>query len=273
MFNRGFELQLDVVPVRTRDFSWTVSFNTTTYRNEITRMPEATPEIISGTKKLAVGRSQFDYWLREWYGVNPANGDAEYRAANFVVANSRVTETGDTVTTSLNNARFRYNGSAIPDFTGGLTNTFEYKGFSVSALFIYQIGGFIYDAAYASLMASSGYGSSKHVDMLQRWQKPGDVTNVPRADVGRSVDFNGASDRWLTDGTSLNLRNISHAYSFPQKLLRRAKLQGAQIFMNGENLALWNQRKGMDGLGDFSGVTGNTYSFYRNFVGGFNLTF
>lgn len=273
MFNRGIELQLDVVPVRTRDFSWTISFNTTNYRNEITRMPQATPEIISGTKKLAVGRSQFDYWLREWYGVNPTNGDAEYRAVSLVPANSRVTESGDTVTTSLNNARFRYNGSAIPDFTGGLTNTLEYKGFSISALFIYQIGGLIYDANYASLMSSSGYGSSKHLDILQRWQKPGDVTNVPRADVGRSVDFNGASDRWLTDGTSLNLRNISVAYSFPQRLLKRAKLQAAQIFFNGENLALWNKRKGMDGLGDFSGVTGNTYSFYRNFVGGLSLTF
>jgi len=273
MFNRGWEFQIDVEPLRTKDFTWRLSINATTYRNEITRMPDSNKEIISGTKKLQVGSSLFDYWLREWYGVDAATGNAEYRAANFVAANTRINEKGDTVTTNLNNARFRYNGSAIPDFTGGITNTIEYKGFSLSVLFIYQIGGLIYDANYQSLMSSAGYGSSKHVDILKRWKNPGDVTNVPRADVGRAVDFTGSSDYWLTDGTSLNLRNISLSYSFPSSVLKRAKLQGLQIFANGENLALWNKRKGMDGLGDFSGVTGNTYSFYRNFVAGLNLTF
>ncbi|MFN6064490.1 MAG: SusC/RagA family TonB-linked outer membrane protein, partial [Bacteroidota bacterium] len=231
------------------------------------------PEIISGTKKLQVGSSLFDYWLREWYGVDPATGNAEYRAANFVASNSRINEKGDTLTTSLNNARFRYNGSAIPDFTGGITNTIDYKGFSLSVLFIYQIGGYIYDANYQGLMSSAGYGSSKHVDILNRWQKAGDITDVPRSDLGRAVDFTGSSDHWLIDGSSLNLRNVSLSYSFPSSFLKKAKIQGMQIFMNAENLALWNKRKGMDGLGDFSGVTGNTYSFYRNFVGGLNLTF
>ncbi|MFM8448982.1 MAG: SusC/RagA family TonB-linked outer membrane protein, partial [Haliscomenobacter sp.] len=273
MFNRGIEVQVDFEPVRTRDFNWKVSFNATTYRNEITRMPESNKEIVSGTKKLKEGSSLYDYWLREWYGVNPANCDAEYRAVSYIAANSRITESGDTVTTNINNARYHYNGSAIPDFTGGLTNTIEYKGLSLSVLFIYQVGGFIYDAAYASLMTSSGYGAAKHADILNRWQKPGDITNVPRVDVGRSVDFDGGSDRWLTDATSLNLRNISISYAVPSKLLKRYHVQGAQIFFNGENLALWNKRKGMDGLGDFSGVTGNTYSFYRNFVGGLSLTF
>lgn len=273
MFNRGIEVELNFEPIRTKDFNWRISLNTTTYRNEITRMPESNKEIISGTKKLKEGSSLYDYWLREWYGVNPANGDGEYRAINFVASNSRITETGDTVTTSINNARFHYNGSAIPDFTGGVTNTISYKGLSLSVLFIYQIGGYIYDDAYAGLMSSSGYGSAKHVDILKRWQKAGDVTDVPRADVGRSVDFNGVSDRWLIDGTSLNLRNISLSYTVPTRLMKRFNMQGAQVFLNGENLALWNKRKGMDGLGDFSGVTGNTYSFYRNFVGGLSLTF
>lgn len=273
MYNRGYELELNLIPVQTRDFSWEIRFNSTTYKNQITRMPESTKEIISGTKKLKEGTSIYDFWLREWAGVNPANGNAEYRAINFVATNSRITETGDTLTTSINNARFRYNGSAIPDFTGGLTNTIEYKGFSLSVLFIYQIGGLIYDASYAGLMSSSGYGASKHVDVLNRWQKPGDITDVPRADLGRSVDFDGGSDRWLTDATSLNLRNISLTYSIPSSLAKKVKIQGAQIFASAENLALWNKRKGMNGLDSFDGVTGNTYSFYRNFVGGINLTF
>lgn len=273
MYNRGLELELNLTPVQTRDFSWQINLNATRYQNKITRMPESNKEIISGTKKLQVGSSLFDFWLREWVGVNPDNGNAEYRANAFVAANSRITEDGDTLTTNINNARFRYNGSAIPDFSGGVTNTIEFKGFTLSVLFIYQVGGLIYDGAYAGLMSSAGYGAAKHVDVLKRWQKPGDITDVPRADLGRSVDFDGGSDRWLTDATSLNLRNISLTYSLPASLTKKAKIQGAQIFVTGENLALWNKRKGMDGLGSFEGVTANTYSFYRNFVGGVSLTF
>jgi hypothetical protein len=71
----------------------------------------------------------------------------------------------------------------------------------------------------------------------------------------------------------LNLRNISLSYNLPSTLLKKVNIQGAQIYVSGENLKLWNKRKGMDGLGDFSGVTGNTYSFYRNFIGGVTLTF
>lgn len=273
MYNQGLEMELRFTPVQTRAFSWDLTLNATAYKNKITKMPAENPEIIDGTKKLRVGSSIYDYWLREWYGVNPANGDAEYRAMTLNPANSRITETGDTVTTNLNNARFHYNGSAIPDFTGAFTNTFSYKGLSVSAQFLYQIGGLIYDASYAGLMASAGYGAAKHVDIMNRWQKPGDVTDVPRADVGRSVDFNGTSDRWLTDGTSLNLRNINVSYTLPSSLSKRLRLQNAQIYLSGENLGLWNKRKGMNVLGNFTGVTGNVYSFYRNFVGGVSLTF
>lgn len=236
-------------------------------------MPAETPEIIDGTKKLRVGTSIYDYWLRDWQGVNPANGDGEYKAMALVPANTRISETGDTLTNNQNNARFAYHGSAIPDLTGAFTNEISYKGFTLSAQFIYQVGGKIYDAAYQALMASSGYGSAKHVDILKRWQNPGDITDVPRADVARSVDFNAGSSRWLVDGSSINLRNINLSYSLPSKFAKRIRIENMQVYVSGENLALWNKRKGMNVLGNFSGVTGNTYSFYRNFVGGVSLTF
>ena len=122
MYNRGVEAELHLEPVRTKDFSWSIDINATKLQNKITKMPEQNPEIISGTKKLKVGSSIYDFWLREYMGVNPANGEAWYRAVAFNAANSIITENKDTVTNTVNNARFYYNGSSIPALTGGFNS-------------------------------------------------------------------------------------------------------------------------------------------------------
>ena len=274
MFNKGIEFELNITPVRTRDFEWTVSANITALTNQITKMPVSSPTIVSGTKRLEVGRSLQDYYLREFMGVNPTTGEAEYRAITFNTANSRITTVGDTVTTNINNARFRNSdATAIPDFYGGFSNSISYKGLTLSALFVYQLGGKAYDGAYASLMGSGGYGSAKHPDILNRWQKEGDITNVPRMDQGRTADFNGASDRWLIDGSALSLRSVTLAYNLPSAISKKLRLTNAQFVLSGENLAIWSKRKGLNAFDAFSGVTSNTYSFARTFAGGISLTF
>jgi TonB-linked SusC/RagA family outer membrane protein len=272
MYNRGVEVELGLEPVRTNNFTWRIDLNATSLRNQITKMPDETPEIIDGTKKLAVGHSIYDYWLREYQGVNPATGEAQYRAANYVASNSRITEAGDTLTTSLNNARYRYAGTSIPAVSGGITNTLRYKGLSLSVLAVYQVGGKIYDAAYAALMSAGGYGSAKHVDILNRWRNPGDVTNVPRMDAARTSDFDGASDRWLIDASYLTVRNVTLSYTIPAALAKRAFLQRAQVYVTGENLLFLSRRKGMNVQQNFSGVTSNSYSPARSLVLGINFS-
>ncbi len=273
MYNRGLELEMNFEPVRTRNFSWVISANFTTFTNKITKMPDSNKEIISGTKKLSEGYGLYDYWLRQWRGVNPVNGEAQYVANVWNAANSWVTEKGDTLSNNINNARFGYNGSAIPDYMGGLSNSFSYKGFTFSVLAVYQIGGLVYDAAYATLMGSGGYGSAKHPDRLLRWQNPGDITNVPRMDVGRTADFDAASDRWLTDGTSLSIRSVNIAYALPTNFAKRMRLANAQFILSGENLAIFTKRKGMNPQSAFTGVTSNEYSYSRTFAGGLSITF
>ncbi|QJD79059.1 SusC/RagA family TonB-linked outer membrane protein [Spirosoma rhododendri] len=272
MYNRGVEIELGLEPVRTKDFTWRIDLNATSIRNRITKMPDENPEIIDGTKKLAVGRSIYDYWLREYVGVNPANGDAQYRAVNYVAANSRITESGDTLTSSVNNARYRYAGTSIPAMSGGITNTVRYKGLSLSVLAVYQLGGKTYDGAYASLMSVGGYGNAKHVDILNRWRNPGDVTNVPRMDAARTSDFDAGSDRWLIDASYFNVRNVTLSYAIPNVLARKAFLQNAQVYVSGENLLILSRRKGMNVQQNFSGVTSNAFSPARSIVLGVNFT-
>jgi TonB-linked SusC/RagA family outer membrane protein len=279
--NNGIETEFNIIPIRTKDFSWTISLNATRLNSKITRMPRKSPgseepqEIINGTKKISEGKGQFDYFLREYMGVNPSNGSAEYRAIDFNASNSRITTAGDTVTSNINNARLSYTGDrSIPNWYGGFSNSFSYKGLTISGLFMYNLGGKVYDGAYASLMSSGGYGSAKHPDILNRWQREGDITNVPRLDQGQIANFDaGNSSRWLMDGTSLALRSLTLSYNLPRNLAQKANLKGAQFILSGENLAIWSKRRGVNPFDSFAGVTSNSYSAARTWAGGISLTF
>ena len=271
MFNKGVELELDIALVRSKDFSWNINLNATKIKNQITKMPDASKEIIQGTKKLKEGQSIFDFWLRDFNGINPETGVVEYRAINFVPANSRITETGDTLTNVVSNARFHYNGSSIPLVSGAITNTIKYKGLSLSALVIYQIGGKTYDGAYASLM-STGYNNAKHIDILNRWQNPGDITSVPRMDAGRTADFDAASDRWLIDASYLNVRTVTLAYTIPSRASKKVFLENAQIYASAENFIILSRRNGMNVQQNFDGVTSNAFSPAKSIVLGVSFS-
>jgi len=271
MYNKGIEVELSLVPFRSKDFTWTIDLNATSLRNQITKMPTESPEIIDGTKKLKEGKSLYDFWLREYMGVSTTTGEALYRATSFQAANSSITEKGDTVTTNVNNARFGYHGSSIPKLTGGFTNTIKYKGFSLSALVVYQIGGKIYDDAYASLMGS-GYHNAKHIDILKRWQNLGDVTDVPRMDAGRTVDFNAASSRWLIDASYLNIRSVTLSYTIPKLFAQKLYIQNAQVYVSGENFFIKSRRSGMNVQQNFGGTTSNVYSTAKSLVMGISFS-
>ncbi len=272
MYNKGIELELSGDVIRTGDFTWTLGLNATTYKNRITKMPEENPEIIDGTKKLKEGSSIYDYWLREYKGIDKATGEVLYRAETFAAANSKITETGDTLTTSVNNARYHYNGSSIPKLSGGVTTTLSWKGLSLSGIMVYQLGGKVYDSGYQGLMSSGGYGSAKHVDILNRWQNPGDITNVPRMDNARTSDFDATSDRWLIDASYLNIRTVTLGYFLPKTIASKLFLQNAQIYVSGENFLIKSRRKGLNVQQSFNGISNNAFSSQKSLVMGISFS-
>ena len=280
MFNKGIEVQLSGDVVRVQDFIWNMNVNLSTVTSRITKMPEGLPEFINGSKKYSVGHSQYDYWLRTYYGVDPTDGAALYIAANpATVAGRRIitNKNGgqDTVTTTIANARFEYQGSVIPDLYGSFSPSFTFKQFTLSALFTFQIGGKTLDGLYQGLMSSGTYGAALHPDILKRWQKPGDITDVPRLDAGsqRLTDHNGTSSRWLIDASYLNVRSFSLAYSLPKSLVSRLNISNSQFFVSAENVAFLSKRKGMNNQQAFSGVTSNAYPPAKIITAGVTLNF
>lgn len=265
MYNKGVELQLSGDIVRTEDWRITTGVNMSTVKNQITKMPETVQEFITGTKKYSEGHSIYDYWLRQYYGVHPTDGAALYLADNTSASSGlryMPNQNGgvDTVTTSISNAKYAYSGSVIPDFYGSITQSVSYKSIELSALFTFQKGGLIYDGEYAGLMSVGTYGTALHTDILNAWQRPGDITSVPRMDNGRTGDFNGGtSTRWLTDASYINIRTVTLSYQLPGSISNRININNARFYVTGENLRLFSARKGMNPQNAFSGVTGSGY--------------
>lgn len=274
MYNKGIEVSLDYDVVKTANFKWNFGINAATVKNEFTKLPQE--EIINGSKKLMVGHSIYDYWLKDWYGVDPADGAALYvPTAEAIEANGSDIRTvdGTTLTTNQGNGDYHYAGTAIPDLSGAISNSFSYKNFDLNFMFTYQLGGKVIDYNYQSIMSAGTYGEALSTDVLNRWQNPGDITDIPRMDVTQTTNFNATSDRWLVDGSFLNLKRINFAYGLPNNLLEKLGVSTAQIYTSAENVFSINARKGLDIQQNFSGTNSNVYTPSRIISLGLNVKF
>ena len=272
MSNKGVEVQLNLDVVKTKIFNWDLQLNFTSLKNTITKLPSATPTIVSGTKRLEVGRDIFAFYLRKWYGVDPTDGVGLFYAAPGTTSDYRVNAKGDTLTFNPTNAKFDYAGTAIPKFFGSIQSTFSVKDFSLSFLLNYQVGGKFYDGNYAGLLAIS-YGGSLHTDNLRAWKKPGDVTDIPRLDINKTSQFNSQSDRFLIDASYLNLRNLTLSYKLPKALLGKIGIDQARFYVGGENLQLWSKRRGMNPAESFNGTNSPVYVPNRLVNAGVSINF
>lgn len=276
MRNRGFEIDLsgDIIS-RPKGVSWNMSVNATHYQNKITYMPNA--PYPNGTKRIETGHSIYDYYLRDYVGVNPGNGDALYRTDEAIDGKDVFEFNGQTVTNKLDRSTRYFSGkSAIPKVFGGIINNISWKNFSLNITMTYQLGGWMYDGNYEDLMTytTSTYGRNMHKDMLNRWQNPGDVTNVPRMDVELATDICGAnSTRWLVRSNFLDISSINLTYQLPKKIINKLELSNMSVYATVDNVYQFNARKGMDARSSFNGTTSFGYTPARTFTLGVNLTF
>ena len=129
--NKGLEISLNADVIRTSKFQWTSDFNIGFNRNRVTELYGGKPEL-KGLKRLEEGRDMDEWYLREWAGVDPANGSPLWYTTD---GNGK-----RTTTDSYNKADRVYCGSAAPKFTGGWMNSFSYKGFTLTANFDFVYG-------------------------------------------------------------------------------------------------------------------------------------
>ncbi|MEN5235515.1 TonB-dependent receptor [Sphingobacterium faecium] len=272
MYNTGVELTLAGDIIRKEDFSWNLSANFTAFKNRITKMPDENKVVTTGTKRREVGKDYYSFWLRQYAGVDASDGSALYIPAEGTAAANIRTVNGKEYVVNQNFAKFDYSGSAIPDFMGAFTNTFNYKDFSLSFLITYQLGGKVYDSNYAGLMGTASFGKAYHADALNAWTTENTTSNIPRLDASNSANINAASTRWLIDASYISFRNVNFSYSLPKNLLSKIDVSSARIFFAGENLGLISKRTGMNPSEAFDGTNSSTYLPNRMFSLGINLS-
>ena len=277
MQNSGWEFSLAGDVVKTQDFKWSLNVNASTFKNVMKRMAPGQNEIINGTKRIMAGRSIYDFWLRQWAGVDPADGsplyiaDAQY--ANTTAADIR-TVNGTVMTTSYTKAKYDWSGTANPDLYGSFGSTFKYKGWDLNVMFTYQLGGKIYDSNYAALMGGYPQGTALSTDILNRWTTPGQVTDVPALNTATYTNASAASSRWLVSASYIQLRSAQLGYTFDKEITRGIGLDNLRVFLTGENLWAKTARKGLEPTGgSFNGTTSPRYTPARAVSIGANVSF
>lgn len=276
MYNRGLELGLNIKALKKQNFGVDLFVNLGTYKNQITKLPDGQSEILNGTKKLMVGHSIYDFWLRQWYGVDPTDG-----AGLFLLDDAFVGTTaadirqinGVNVTTNFNKAKYDYSGTAIPDWYGSFGTNIKISNFYLNTLFTFQLGGKVYDSNYAQLMSGYPQGIALHSDMLNAWQNPGDITDVPKMDSQWASLYSAGSTRWLVKSDYIVLKSLVVGYDFKKETIEEFGISGLKLFLNGENLWTKTARKGMEPQENLNGTTVNRYSPSRIVSLGLNVTF
>ncbi|MDE5420704.1 TonB-dependent receptor [Ancylomarina sp. DW003] len=265
--NSGFEFIVNTVNMHTDDIYWTSTFNISTNKNELTKLPQE--EIVQGTKKWKVGKSVYDFFIREYAGVDEQTGEALWYMD--------VEDTDGNITKETTNvygdADRYYQGSSLPDFTGGFGSYFKYKNFDLNVQFNYSIGGQLYDYSYAGLMSSLDRpGQQLHVDIKNRWQKPGDKTNVPKL-INANNDYNGTSTRFLFDNDYLRLKALTIGYNLPESLLKKVNLNKCRFYFQADNLWTISSLEGLDPEQSLAGTTDSRSNIMKTVSFGVNLEF
>lgn len=235
MRNKGVEIELSSTNIDRNGFLWTTAFNLSHNKNEVIKLADVSEYYTDSYYIVKEGYSLGTIALREYAGVDPENGKPMYYS-NVLVDGERsreiVYDPNEAVSVPLANI--------YPKVSGGLTNTFRYKMFDLSFNLSYSLGGHSYDSGMWAIQ-DDGYSSyaPKSVELRRRWQKPGDITDVPRYVNGQEFGGYWHSSRGIHSTDHLRLKSLILGVNAPRKWLNPVGLSMARIYFSGTNLLTW----------------------------------
>lgn len=238
MENRGIELGITSVNFD-GEFRWSTDINLSKNMNKVLFLADSTPlyrgysgEGVDATNIVKVGEPMGTFIGLKFLGVDPATGDAIYDDTN----NDDQITNDDAVII----------GNSQPDFYGGITNRFSYKRFDLSVFMQFSVGNKILNFGKTTFVnTGADISNNQTVDALRRWQKPGDITDVPRYEFENTYN-NYHSSRFLEDGSYLRLKNVSFGYNLPTAYANKAMFQNVRIYCAGTNLWTYTKYTGAD---------------------------
>ena len=260
--NRGFELAITADIIRNADFQWNATLVGATNKNEIVKLSTDFP-IESTTTIIEPGYDIYQFKMKEFAGVDPDTGEPRYF----------LNETGDELTSNYNAAAKRYVGKASPDFQGSFSTSLKYRGFDLGVQLNYELGGEIYGnhLRYDEQRGGSINEATTQYVYNNRWQKPGDITDVPKFTM---LGANNHSSQFLMSGDYLKIQNIVLGYTLPSTVI--SKLNSVRVYASASNLytfAASNYRGFDPGSIGANGVQWWNYPTPRSYILGLSVNF
>ena len=272
--NRGIELSISSTNIQTKDFTWSTNFNISFIRNELKALADGASHMyarsgfdsnFTGYDYIAkVGESlgliygyEFDgiYQYDDFY----TDTDGKLTLKPGITQNSRY-NTG--IKGDANGARpgaVKYKdqdgdgdittndrtviGNAMPKWFGGITNTFEYKGFDLSFMFQFNYGNDIYNATRLYATQSRSGRRNMLAEVADRWSETNASNLVPST---RGYITNDVYSRFVEDGSFLRLKNLTLGYTLPKKWTNKFHASRLRVYVTGQNLFCLNNYSGYD---------------------------
>ena len=278
MRNKGIEFTINGSLIRNEDFTWDVSANISSAKNKITKLYGDVTEIyntggFTGNEIQATG----NYFLGQsinsvyTYQFDKIMQESDIDAVSQLDLGGRTARPGDVLIKDRNgdgkiNDNDRYVvGNVDPDYYGGFSTNFTYKGIGLNAVFAYSIGGRRISNIYSGFINSNGT-SAAHTDLLDRWTPQNTNTDIPRAySEGGRFSLN-ETDRALQNASFLRLNALSLSYNLPGDIAKRVYMSGVKVYVTGSNLFTATKYKGYDP------ETGDSYPNSRMLVMGVNVS-
>lgn len=232
--NKGWELKLNTTNIKAKDFRWSNYFNISIPKNTLITYPDL--EKSSYANSYVVGQSLFIKKSYHALGVDPATGLYTFEDYN---KDGKITSPEDQ----------QYVVDLAQQFYGGLQNSLQYKGFQLD--FYFQ---FVRQKYAQNIINSTGLPITTlnmNTYILNRWQTPGQKTNVQKvsnSNSAASAAFNNEklSTDAYSDGSYIRLKNVSFSYTLPNKMISKMRLQTVRLYVQGENLITITKYLGLD---------------------------
>jgi TonB-linked SusC/RagA family outer membrane protein len=228
--NQGIEVELGGTVLNISDFNWKLNGNISFIRNEVIELVDQN-FVRSGFASIyQVGKPLNTFYGLKFLGVDPATGESIFQDTN----NDGVVNINDETVI----------GDYQPNFLGGITNTFTYKGITLDVFFQFVQGVDVYNNTLQfTTNPAANWGMT--TEMRRRWKQPGDITDIPKP--LNVAGLNGSDNsRYLSDGSYMRLKNITLAYDIPASIVSKAKLRSARIYASGMNLLTFTKYNGAD---------------------------
>ncbi len=267
MVNKGVDASIGYAIFNTSNFKWDMNIMVSKLTNEVTKLSE-TDQIVSGSRIIKVGEALNSFYLPKSAGVDPSNGKQLY----WTKVKDAAGNTRSVVTDSYNAAAANKEivGNRIPDFNGSIRSDFNVYGFDLSVLTTYSVGGEVLDGVYSGMMSARNIGQNWHSNIKRRWQKPGDITDVPRLELGATSQV---TDAYLIDASYFAIKNVTLGYNLPGSVVKKIGVGSFRFFFTADNLALFNHLDGMDPQYNFTGGQDFSYVPIRTYLFGVDVKF